>query len=93
MIKLVIYKDQLQCPSSKQAYKKKQSCFRCNEKHNKQNPNYKPCVGYKFYCKVKCLFLVYLSLAFEAVKNAYVLETIICSISQIGRASCRERVC
>ena len=45
MIKLVIYKDQLQCPSSKQAYKKKQSCFRCNEKHNKQNPNYKPCVG------------------------------------------------
>ena len=34
MVKLVIY-NQLQCPSSKQAYKKRQSCFRCSEKHNK----------------------------------------------------------
>ena len=59
IIKLVIYKDQLQSQSSKQAIRKNCELFRCNTKKMIiKSPNYKPCVGYKFYCKAKCSFLV-----------------------------------
>ena len=55
IIKLVIYKDQLQSQSSKQATIKNCELFRCKTKKTiSRSPNYKPCVGYKFYCKAKC---------------------------------------
>ena len=55
IIKLVIYKDQLQSQSSKQAIRRNCELFRCKTKKTiSRSPNYKPCVGYKFYCKAKC---------------------------------------
>ena len=85
MIKLAIYKDQLQCPSSKQAIRKSWVVSNAMKNTISRNPSYKPSVGYKFYCKVKCLFLVNectLSLVFKAVINAYELVTIIRTTSQ-----------
>ena len=56
--KSVIYKVQLDCPHHmKKPYKKFESNLDATNDTITQNPNYKACVTYNFYCTIKCKFL------------------------------------